>query len=102
MFKMFSSSYDVPKDTPVVIALKPLTGVAIILNYKTFAAGAHRVTDMAGLSSYGVQRAAGASFVDGSGALTDINYVGLLVGAYDAGGTSGGSGGGTYRDRLGL
>jgi hypothetical protein len=80
---MFSSPYSATADQKLGAVVKP--GAAnVSAYYKTLNSAAHRVTDPWGADGYGISRASGA-FADANSSL-DHYYVGLLCGAFDAGG----------------
>lgn len=87
---LFSSPYSAAADQLIVVAIKPATTTSIDINYKTIANAAHRIADPWGTRGYGVRRASGAfSNINSS---LDHHFIGLLVGAFDAGGAGGGGG----------
>jgi hypothetical protein len=77
----FSSGYDVPANTPVVLAVKPTTTNNVTLPFKTLANAAHRITDIWGTSGYGVNRSSGAFAQQNSG--LDHYFIGLLIEAFE-------------------
>lgn len=83
---MFSSPYSAAADQQIGAVLKPTTTTNISTYYKTLGSAAHRVTDPWGVDGSALNRASGA-FTDGTSGV-DNYYVGLLIGAYDAGGGS--------------
>lgn len=93
---MFASTYDVAANTNIAAIFKPGAS-SMSAYYKTFSSATHRVTDAGGTSCYGVSRASGA-FANANSSL-DHYYIGLLIGAFDAGGA--GSAGLQYRNLMG-
>jgi hypothetical protein len=81
--EMFTSPYDTTADQLVAAVFKP-GGSNVSAYYKTLAAAGHRVSDIWGVEGYGVSRASGA-FANANSSL-DHYYIGLITGAYDAGG----------------
>jgi hypothetical protein len=86
---LFATPYTYAANSDVAIALKPTSGTNTTIYYKTLASAAHRVTSPFGTGSYGVTRSSGA-FANANASL-DHYLMGLLVGAFDAGGGGGGS-----------
>jgi hypothetical protein len=82
----FNSSYATTVNQNIGVVFKP--GAANISTYyRTIANAAYRITDAWGTSGYGISRASGA-FADANSSL-DHYYVGLIAGAFDAGGLAG-------------
>src|SRR5262245_18080476 len=79
----FSSPYSTTAGQEIVVAFKPGTA-SITAYFKTIANAAHRIADPWGTTGYGVSRTTGA-FADANASLEHY-YLGLLVGAFDAGG----------------
>jgi hypothetical protein len=89
----FSSPYATTSGQNIGAVFKP--GASSISAYSKFLASAtHRVTDPWGTDGYGISRASGA-FANTNSSLEHF-YVGLIVGAFDAGG---GAAGGISRAR---
>lgn len=84
--ELFASPYTTTANQPLGAVFKP-GGSNVSAAYKTFASATHRVTDPYGTDGYGISRASGA-FADANSGL-DNYYIGLLVGAFDAGGGGG-------------
>ena len=83
---LFASPFSLGANTPIGAVFKP--GVASIdVYYKTLSAATQRVCDVWGTSGYGIGRASGA-FANINSSL-DHYLIGLIVGAFDAGGVSG-------------
>lgn len=80
---MFSSPYTTTANQNIGAVFKP-GGSNVSARYKTLASATHRVADPFGTTGYAISRASGA-FADTNSSL-DHHYVGLLVGAFDAGG----------------
>jgi len=83
----FATPYTTTANQSIVAALKPGTS-NISTYYKTLNSAAHRVSDPWGTSGYGVSRAS-AAFSDANSSL-DHYYVGLILGAFDDGTSTGG------------
>ena len=81
MTVMFDSPLIVKPNQPIVAAFKP-GGSNISAYYKTLNNAAHRITDVCGLSGYGVQRTTGA-FLNANSSL-DHYYIGLMASALHA------------------
>lgn len=86
----FPSPYVLAANTPVAAILKPTTANNVAQSYKTFNAAAHQKADMLGANCYAINRNTGAFAAQNSS--KDRFALGLLVGAFDAGGTSGPAG----------
>ena len=83
---LFSSPYTYTANTDIAAVFKPGAS-SVSVFYKTFASSAHRVAEVFGTSGYGISRSSGA-FANVNSSL-DHFYIGLLVGAFDAGGAAG-------------
>ena len=87
---LFNSPYAYNANTDIAAVFKP-GSTSIIAYYKTLANAAHRIADVFGTSGYGISRLTGATgaFANANSDL-DHYYIGLLAGAFDAGGGGGG------------
>jgi len=84
---MFSSPYTTTADQLVGAVFKP--GASnISAYYRTLSSAGHRASDPWGTSGYGIARASGAFAAENSN--LDNYEIGLLAGAFDAGGSAGG------------
>jgi len=83
---LFATPYTYAANTDIAVIIKPTTATSTTAHYKTFASATHRVCDPYGTSGYGVMRTTGA-FTNANASL-DNYLVGLLAGAFDAGGGS--------------
>jgi hypothetical protein len=90
MTLLFATPYTYIANSDVAVAIKPTAGLSATAYYKTLASATHRVTGPFGTSSYGVTRSSGA-FANANASL-DHYFIGLLAGAFDAGGAGGGGG----------
>jgi hypothetical protein len=77
----FSSGYDVPANTPIVLAVKPTAAANVTIYYKTLNSASHRVVDVWGTSGYGVNRSSGAFAAQNSN--LDHYFLGLIVEAFE-------------------
>jgi hypothetical protein len=85
-FGLFPAPYDIPANTPVVVAVKGgATNTAML--YKTFNAALHQESEPLGQNCYAVTRNAAAFAAQNSS--KDRATIGLLIGAFDGGGGGG-------------
>lgn len=94
---LFASSFDLAANTDYAIIMKPTTTTNVALAYKTYNDANHQNSEPLGTDSYAINRASGA--FASQNANKDRYAIGLLVGAFDAGG--GGAGGGSVYGGLG-
>lgn len=84
---MFSSPYDIPANTPVAAIIKPTSVSNNAMLYKTFNIAGHQKSEPLGQNCYAISRNTGAFAQVNSG--KDRYNVGLIIGAFDAGGGGG-------------
>jgi hypothetical protein len=85
---LFSSPYTFTANQPLAVIIKPTTATTISSPYKTFQISGHQKTEPLGAGSYAVNRASGAFAAQNSN--KDRFAIGLLVGAFDDGTSTGG------------
>lgn len=81
---LFSTPYSVAANADIAAIVKPTSGTSISATFKSYSASAHQVAEVCGTSAYAVNRASGAFAAQNSS--KDRFAIGLLVGAFDAGG----------------
>lgn len=81
---LFSSPYTTTASQPTASIVKPTSATNVGMPYKTFNASAHQKSETLGTNGYAVSRASGAFAAQNSN--KDRFAIGLLVGAFDAGG----------------
>lgn len=81
---LFASPYSSIANQPLAAIMKPTTATNITAPYKTYNTSAQQVTEMCGTNGYAVNRASGAFAAQNAN--KDRFAIGLLVGAFDAGG----------------
>jgi len=83
----FSSSFDLAANTDYVVSIKPTSATNVSVRYKTFDAAAHQGSEPLGTNCYAVNRSTGSFAAQNSS--KDRFAIGLLVGAFDVGGSGG-------------
>jgi hypothetical protein len=86
--QLFASPYSSAASQPLAGILKPTSGTNIGAPYKTFNVSAHQKSETLGVNGYAINRASGAFAAQNSS--KDRFGIGLLVGAFDAGGSAAG------------
>lgn len=87
---LFATPYSSTSSQPLAAIMKPTSATNVASPYKTFASAAHQATEMCGTNGYAINRNTGAFAAQNSN--RDRFAIGLLVGAFEAGGTSGPAG----------
>jgi hypothetical protein len=84
--ELFPAPFSIAANTPYAVIAKPTSATNVTLNYKTFNAAAHQKSESPGSATngYAVNRASGAFGAQNSS--KDRFAIGLLLGAFDAGG----------------
>jgi hypothetical protein len=85
---LFATPYDASANQPLVVAAKPTTGTNITVTYKSFNIAGHQNSDFPG-SAYACTRGSSGAFTQQNSG-KDRYGLGLLIGAFDAGGGGGG------------
>jgi len=83
---LFATPYDATASQPLVVASKPTTTTNITVTYKSFNIAAHQNADFPG-SAYACTRGSSGAFTQQNSG-KDRYGLGLLIGAFDAGGGS--------------
>jgi hypothetical protein len=86
-FGLFSTPYDAPANTDLVLAFKPTSATNVTSYYITLPSAADQVAHPMGTNCYAVSRNAGAFSAQNSS--KDRFGIGVLVGGFDAGGGGG-------------
>lgn len=84
---LFPTPFSLAANTPYAVILKPTSATSVSMLYKTVNATAHLKAETLGLNCYAINRNAGAFAAQNSS--KDLFPIGLLVGAFDAGGSTG-------------
>lgn len=84
---MFASPIDLAANTDYAVIAKPTSATSVIMPYKTYNDASHQNSDWLGTDCYAISRNAGAFASQNSN--KDRYAIGLLVGAFDAGGGGG-------------
>lgn len=84
---LFSTSYDLAASTNYAVVVKPTSAINVSMSYKQFNAASDQVSEMLGTDCYAISRSTGAFAAQNSS--KDRYAIGLLVGAFDAGGPAG-------------
>ncbi len=83
----FASPYSVTANQPIAAIMKPTTATSVASAFKTYNSAADQITEMCGTNGYAVSRSSGAFAAQNSN--LDRYSIGILVGAFDAGGAAG-------------